>query len=138
MLNRPLRLLFQKGEPGLEVGIFAGLTLLQALAFQIWGFQETIASLQFLGLRLSFLVSVAARNGLLIQNRLGILALFDLLYGSVILPIRNYSLGFTVLTFNLKKKEAKKQAHTKHLGNLTLVCPHMVTQCHPFLILVYY
>lgn len=121
VLNRPLRLLFQKGEPGLEVGIFAGLTLLQALAFQIWGFQETIASLQFLGLRLSFLVYVAARNGLLIQNRLGILALFDLLYVSVILPIRNYSMGFTVLKFNLKKKEAQKQAHTKHLGNLTFI-----------------
>lgn len=97
----------------LEVKLFAGLTLLQALALSIWGFHSQLEIAQYLMLHASFILYVAARNRRLIQGRLGILFWSDGLYNTLYLPFKHFLLSFEVLSTASPKEAGKTQAETK-------------------------
>lgn len=110
------RLVGEIAEPKssfLEVKLFAGLTLLQALALSLWGFHSQLEMAQYLILHASFILYVAARNNRLIQGRLGILFWSDGLYNTLYLPFKHFLLSFDVLSTASPKAAGKTPAETK-------------------------
>ncbi|HFI0082845.1 TPA: DUF4153 domain-containing protein [Streptococcus suis] len=109
-------------KPNLESIIFASSCLLQALALSIWDFRESIEMLQLLALHTSFVCYVLARNGWLVQGRIGVLFWYDVLQGFILLPFKHFLLRLHFATFKEDKPEQTGQslAHFRFILLLTV------------------
>lgn len=92
-LHRPL----SNTDPKMETYLFMSATLIQAFMLSVSAPHPQMEWLQLLMLHGCFIFYAAARNGQLIQQRLGIMAWLDIFHHAIIVPFSNLLLRKYVL-----------------------------------------